>query len=170
MFVKKIDKQLLEEMQNALYEEREQIEANWDGEIIDLEYEDFDDKLRSEIFSDYLNIPLHMLVEMINQHFPFLKEKQITIDPFSEVIISDNGNNKEVTLRVYADIYDDDKETLSETESTQLDKLLEELTQLYEDLDINTTLYISQASIEDVPEDDFEEDDDEEHNFVQIEF
>jgi hypothetical protein len=170
MFLEKIDEQLLKEIQDALDEEHDEIVANWDGEIIDLENEDFDDKLRSEIFSDYLNIPLHMLVEMINRHFPFLKENQITIDPFSEVIFSDNGDNKEVTLRVYADIYDDDREILNETESTQLDKLLEELTQLYEDLDIETTLYITQASIEDVPEDYYEDEEEEEHDFVQIEF
>ena len=164
MFIEHIDNELLEEIQNAFYEEHDNAVANWDGIIIDLEHEDFEDIIRSEIFSDYLNTPLYMLQGLVYQHFPFLKEQDIIIDPFSECIISEN----EAWLEVIADIYDSDKKRLSKTEREQLDKLLKELTQLYQDLDIDTTLYFTHLTKEDVPEEYYE--DDEEHNFIQIEF
>lgn len=172
MFIEKIEEQLLEEIQEELDEEYHEIVANWDGELIDLEYEDFEDKLRSEIFSDYLNVPLNALEDMIDEHYPFLSEKKIYIDPHSEVIISEDGEGKEVNLRVYIDHYPFDKSVLSDSELQQLDKLLEELTQLYEELDINTTLFISPLSTEEVSESHFDvdDDDDEEHEFVQLSF
>ncbi|GAE37617.1 hypothetical protein [Halalkalibacter akibai] len=76
MFIENISKELLEEIQDALNEEHSEATSNWDGELIDLEYEDLDDMIRSQIFSDYLNIPLHMLSDMIKQHLPFLEKKK----------------------------------------------------------------------------------------------
>lgn len=169
MFVEKIDEQFLKEIEDALYEEHDEIIANWDGEFIDLKNSDFDDTLRSEIFGDYLNIPLHMLMDLICKHFPFIKEKNVGIIPFSNVIISENHDNKEILLRVYVDVHNSDREMLSEIELRQLDKLLEELTQLYENLDIDTTLYIKKIPIDDVPED-FLNPDEENYDFVQIGF
>lgn len=168
MFLEKIEEQLLEEIQDALDEEHDEIVANWDEEIIDLENEDFDDTLRTEIFGDYLDIPLNLLADMINQHIPLIKEKEISIHPFAKVMTSENDDNKEVLLQLRADVFHFVRETLSETESKQLDKLLGELTQLYEDLEIDTTLYLTQIPIEDVPEEYYDEEDD--YDFVQIEF
>ncbi|SOC24574.1 hypothetical protein SAMN05880501_11759 [Ureibacillus xyleni] len=168
MFIEKIDPQLLEEIREALYEEQNELQANWDGVLIDLKNEDFEDLLRSQIFSDYLNIPLHMLSEMISQHFPFIKEKDIFPDPYSDVIISENGESKVVCLRVYADHFGLDRSMLSEIELKQLDKLFEELTQLYEDLEVDTTLYIAPVPLEEVPNDYLDEEDEQE--FVRLEF
>ncbi|MEH7075899.1 hypothetical protein [Neobacillus drentensis] len=170
MFIEKIDRQLLEEIQDALEEEHNEIVASWDGEILDQENEDINDTLRSQIFSNYLNIPLQMLTDLIHQHYPFLKEKEITIDPFSEVLISENDDNKKVLLRVYADVYINDREILGEAEKQLLDKLLAELTQLYQDLDVDTTLNITQVPIEELPEEYYEDDDEDEHDFIQFEF
>ena len=168
MLIENIDEQLLEEIQDALYEEHDQAVANWDGVIIDLENEDFEDMVRSEIFSDYLNTPIYMLQDLLYQHLPFLKEKDISIDPSSEFII----NESEAELSVIADVFDSHKNRLSEAERQQLDKLLEELTQLYHDLDIDTTINFSHLAKEDVPEEYYEDDDEDdiEHDFVQIEF
>ena len=168
MFIEKINEELLEEIREALYEEYDQNVTSWDGEIIDLENDDFEDMLRSEIFSDYFNIPLRMLNNMINQYYPFLEEKKINIDPCSEIAISENDENKEVYLRVSVDHYAFEKEILSDSELKQLDKLIGELTLLYDNLELETTLYISELSLEDVPEEYYE--DGEDHNFVQIEF
>ena len=175
MLIEKIDEQLLAEIQDALYGEHNQLVANWDGEYIDLEYDELDDTLRSQIFSDFLNIPLHMLMDLITQHFPFVKEKDIFPDPYSDVIISENDGSKEVQLRVYADCFNLDRGKLNEVELKQFDKLCEELTQLYEDLDIDTTLYITHVPLEEVPEDyytygDEVDDYEDEHDFVLIEF
>lgn len=74
---------------------------------------------------------------------------------------------KEVNLRVFADVYNFNREILSETENRLLDKLLGELTQLYADLEVYTTIYITHIPIEDVPEEYVEEED---HKFVRIEF
>jgi len=170
MFIEKINKELLDEIKDAFYGEHSEAVSNWDGELIDLQHEDFDETIRSQIFSDYLNIPLHMLADMINEHFPFLKEKNIYPDPVSEIIISAyDDDRKEVKLRVCADVYSSDREMLSETECGLLDQLLGELTKLYEELEIDTTLYIRHIPIEDVPEDYYHQDEDE-HDFVLIEF
>jgi len=73
MFIEKIDEQLLEKIQEALNEERYQIENAWNGQFIDLENVDLDYTLHEEIFRDYLDIPLDMLSHLIHQHFPFVK-------------------------------------------------------------------------------------------------
>ncbi|MCF8564552.1 hypothetical protein LLE49_07310 [Alicyclobacillus tolerans] len=176
MFIEKIDEQLLEEIREAMDEEYDQIVANWDGEFVDLENEDFTHTLVTEIYSDYLNIPLHTLMDMITHHFPFIKEKDISIDPYSEIItlgIVDNVD--EVTLRVYADHFNLDRSRLTETELEQLDTLFAELTQLYQDLNVNTTLQVTHVPLENVPVDYYadrngEIDEEEEHDFVQLEF
>lgn len=167
MFTEKINKQLLEEIQEALYEERNQSVANWEGQMIDLTNEDFEDMLRSEIFSDYFNIPLYSLMNMINHDFPFIKEKDILIDPSSEIIVYENDNEKEFKLNVSVKPYDFNKKLLSEIELKQLNTLLEELTQLYQELDIDTTLFLQPVPVEDIPEDD---EDDEDHEYFQIKF
>ncbi|MDQ0232437.1 hypothetical protein [Metabacillus malikii] len=165
MFLERIDEQLLEEIKDALYEEHDEIVATWDGEYINLESVDFEDTLRSEIFSDYLNIPLRMLKDLIFHQFPFIKEKEIDIDPYSEVIISEN----EAKLKGTADVSDSYKNRLSETERQQLDNLHKELTQLYHDLEIDTSINITHLPKGDVPEE-YYENDDSDYDFVQIEF
>ncbi|WP_153731624.1 hypothetical protein [Sporosarcina obsidiansis] len=169
MFLEKIGEQLFEEIESALYEEHRITVENWDGQLIDLDNEDFEDIVRSEIFSDYLNIPLNMLEELINRHFPFLKEKDIGISPFSDFIVSEDDDNKEVLLKVYADFHPSDKEMLSEIELRKLNKLLEKLTLLYENLDVETTLFINHIPLEDVP-DGYYDEDDASNDFVQIGF
>ncbi|MFH5781495.1 hypothetical protein [Heyndrickxia oleronia] len=176
MFIEKIDPQLIEEIREALYEEQKELQANWDGEIVDLKSRsnEFENIVRSEIFGQYLDTPLQMLADTIFECFPFIKENEMATFPvpFSEIFISENGNSKEVYLDVrigQLGQFDWDKQALSDIELTQLEKLYEELTKLYYDLEIETTLYISPIPLEEIPND-YLDDDDDEHEFVRIEF
>ncbi|WP_108671789.1 hypothetical protein [Peribacillus acanthi] len=173
MFIDKIDEVLLDEIQEELDQEYSQIVANWDGELFDIKRNDLDDTLRSEIFSEYLNTLLDMLADLIHQNFPFVKEKDIDIAPYSDVIISETDGYKDVELQVHADVADSDRKKLSEIESKQLDKLLSELTQLYKELEIDTKLTLTHIPFKDVPEDYYVKDEDygeNDYDFVQIEF
>lgn len=173
MFIDKIDEQLLEEIKVELEQEFSDIVASWDEEFVDLNYEDFEDKLRSEIFEHYHHIPLYKLEEIINIYFPFIIEKDIAIEPFSKIVISENGEDyNEVIINVFVDVYETDREKLSEFECKKLDKLLEELTQLYTDVfEIKDTLFIRHVKIENVPIEYYHPDSvNGEHDFVQIEF
>lgn len=172
MFLEKVEEQLLEEIQNAMYEEHDEIVANWEGEFINLKEEDLEDFLRTEIFSDYLNIPLDMLGDLISQNYPFVKEKEIYFGPYSDVIIHENNSYKEIVLRVYTNDVFLNREKLSDTELRQLDKLCEEINQLYEiTLDVDTNLTLTHIPLENVPEDYYDPDEDEdEYDFVEINF
>lgn len=77
----------------------------------------------------------------------------------------------DVEIHVYADVFQTDREKLTEIESEKLGTLLKELTQLYGDLEIETNLTYTHIPIEDVPEEYYDEDElEDEHNFIQIEF
>ena len=171
MFIEKIDEQLLENIQEALNEERYQIENVWNGQFIDLGDVDLDYTLNAEIFRDYLHIPIDMLEQLIHQHFPFVKEKPIFIGAYTDVSIFGNNDYKNIELQVHADVDDSDRKNLNEIELEQLDILLSELTQLYEELKFDTSLSIAYVSLEEVPEVYYEDEDDEDdYDFVQIEF
>lgn len=174
MFIEKIDGELLEEIREELEEEYSQIVASWDGKFIDLKGDDLDDTLRTEIYEHYHHIPFYKLEDMLDQHFPFIKEKDISIEPHSNIIISKNDDYDDVEIQVYADVFPSERNRLTKVEAEKFDILLKELTQLYyEVLDIETTLTITHIPIEDVPKgyyvinDVYGEDD---YDFVQIEF
>lgn len=169
MFIEKIDDQLLEEIQEELDEEYNELVGNWEDEFYDLNADNFEDALRSQIFEHYNQIPLSLLADEIEEHFPFLNEKEISIIPHSEIVYSESDDSIRVDLRVYADVFDSDRDLLNESESTQLDILLEELTQLYEELEFTPTLSITHVPIEEVPEDCYHQDEDGQ-DFVQITF
>lgn len=175
MFIEKIDEQLLKEIQEALDEERDKVISNWDEEFVNLEYEDFNDMLRTEIFEEYLSTPLYMLADLINQLFPFIKEKDISINPSSEIFTSEIDSGEDVSLRVYIEAYDSEKEKLNEFQLKQLDTLYGELTELYVQLGVEATLNITHVPFEDVPEElytntDGTRDDENDCNFIQIWF
>jgi len=172
MFIEKIDPQLLEKIREALYEEQKELQENWDGEIVDLKSRsnEFENIVRTDIFGQYLDTPLEMLADTIFECFPFIKEKEMETFPvpFSEITISENGNSKEVYLDVRIGQFDWENQILSDIELAQLEKLYGELTKLYNDLEIETTLFISPVPLEEVPNDYI--DDDDEQEFVRIEF
>lgn len=172
MFIEKIDEELLEEIREEMEEEYSQLVGSWDGEFIDLISDDLEDTLRTEIFEHYHHIPFYKLEAMLDQHFPFIKEKDISIEPHSNIIISKNDGYDDVEIQVYADVFPTEREKLTEVESEKLDILLKEITQLYyEELEIETTLTISHVPIEDVPKGYYHEHEyEDEHDFVQIEF
>lgn len=170
MLIERIDTQLLEEIQDALNDEYEQVVADWNGEYIDLENDNFDDMLLTEVFGEYINIPLNMLRDTIEMYFPFMEN--IGLHLFGEVITL---KNKEVTIRIFADNPYVDEEQLSEIELKQVETLNKELTQIYTDLDLKTTLHIAHVPLEDVPESYYTDrngkvDVEAEHDFVEIEF
>jgi hypothetical protein len=112
-----------------------------------------DDILRTDIFEHYHHIPFYKLESMLDQHFPFIKENAISIEPYSKVFISKNDGYKDVELQVYADVFPTEREKLTKAESEKPDILLKELTQLYyEKLEIETTLTITHIPLKDIPE------------------
>ena len=170
MFIERIDEQLLEEIQDALNDEYEQVVADWNEEYIDLENDNFDDMLLTEVFGEYIDIPLNMLRDTIEMYFPFMEN--IGLHLFGEVITL---KNKEVTIRIFADNPYVDEEQLSEIELKQVETLNKELTQIYIDLDLKTTLHITHVPLEDVPESYYTDRNGKvdlvtEHDFVEIEF
>ncbi|WP_026674117.1 hypothetical protein [Alkalihalobacterium bogoriense] len=172
MLIEKIDAELLNEIQEELDSEYNDIASSWDEEFVDLKDHDFEDVLRTEIFEHYHHIPFYKLEHIIDELCPFLKEKDIEIEPYSKITFFDNGQNKEVNIYIYADTCPEDREKLDEIELRQLEKLHEEITQLYNHiLDVETALYISHVAFENVPKDYYHESKDENDcEFVQLEF
>lgn len=174
MLIERIDEQLLEEIQDALNDEYEQVVADWNEEYIDLENDNFDDMLLTEVFGEYIDIPLNMLRDTIEMYFPFIKDTGLFL--FGEVsTLKNNEKNAEVTIRIFADNPYVDEEQLSEIELKQVETLNKELTQIYIDLDLKTTLHITHVPLEDVPESYYTDRNGKvdlvtEHDFVEIEF
>lgn len=137
MFVEKIDDELIEEIQEEMDAEIRNAYSTWDDEIIDLNEEDIEDLVRSHILSDYHNIPFYKLHELIYLEYPFIKEKDIIIDPYSEIThnkIEDDESDliyTELFIDVTANIHHDEWKKLDKPEKKIVKRLLKELTSFY---------------------------------------
>lgn len=174
MFIEKIDDELIEEIREEMEEEFNFAYSSWKDEIIDLNEEDIEDLVRSHILSDYHNIPFYKLHELIYLDYPFIKEKDIIIDPFSEIIhnkIEDEGSiYTELLIDVTADVSNDAWKKLDKSEKKIVKQLLKELTSFYHnELDPVKVVFLYQLTEEELL--DFEGDPNlPEYDLVKISF
>ena len=137
MFIEKIDDELIEEIQQEMDEEFDQAYALWDEEYIDLNRDDIEDMLRSEILEHYHRIPYYKLKERIYMEYPFIKEKELALDPWSKMIYNKVENEEtnikytEIFINVFTNINLQDWQKLDKSERRIVKQLLKEITSFY---------------------------------------
>lgn len=145
MIIEQIPKQVIDKIEEELIKEREKIDAKWKGKIID--YDDLENTMICNIFSDYYWIPLIEIREIIDKELPFFKELNIDIFPYVGDMNKEYCNvsyaNWDVIVSLNVCSFDlDNWHGMLDEQKEKVKELLSELNEFYSRFDIDMELYL----------------------------
>lgn len=145
MIIEQIPKQVIDKIEEELIKEREKIDAEWKGKIID--YDDLENTMICDIFLDYYWIPLMEIQEIIYKELPFLKGLNIDIYPYIGDMNEEHCNvsyaNWDVRVWLHLCFFDvNNWDNLLDEQKEKVNELLSNLTEFYSQFDIDMELYL----------------------------